>query len=74
MILPLDILARFVRQSVYNLSRRKRLDDSESNQTAYSLRKSRLTKLIDKHRYPSSNFDEFLSNIFFSTTLSDISF
>ena len=85
MVLPLHILSFFLRQSVHNLSRRKRLDDSQryvhralrvhprppspcsSSQTAYSLRKNRITRIIDKYQHPSDSLDDFFQSIFFSS-------
>jgi hypothetical protein len=40
-----------------------------SSQTAYSVRKNRITKIIDKyHNRTNDNLDEFFQNIFFSST------
>ncbi|CAF0840966.1 unnamed protein product [Rotaria sordida] len=73
MVLPRYILSFFLRQAVHNLSRRKRLEDSQSSQTAYSLRKTRITKIIEKYQNRTDNLDEFFQNIFFlSTTTTDI--
>ncbi|CAF1611172.1 unnamed protein product [Rotaria sp. Silwood1] len=69
MVLPLHILPLFLRQAVNNLSRRKRLEDSQNSQTAYSIRKKRITKIIDKYQNRTNhNLDEFFQNIFFSST------
>lgn len=82
MVIPLHLLPFFLRQAVHNLSRRKRLEDSQrfvtlpffsnfiflfSSQTAYSLRKTRLTKIIEKyHHRTNDHLDEFFRTIFFS--------
>ncbi|CAF4372099.1 unnamed protein product, partial [Rotaria sp. Silwood2] len=68
MVLPIHILSFFLRQSVHSLSRRKRLEDSQSSQTAYSLRKTRITKIIEKYQNRTDNLDEFFQNIFFLST------
>lgn len=69
MVIPLHLLTFFLRQAVHNLSRRKRLEDSQSSQTAYSVRKNRITKIIDKyHNRTNDHLDEFFQNIFFSST------
>jgi hypothetical protein len=39
-----------------------------SSQTAYSVRKTRITKIIDKYQNRTNNLDEFFQNIFFSST------
>ncbi|UJR09856.1 hypothetical protein I4U23_014078 [Adineta vaga] len=70
MVIPLDILPFFLRQAVHNLSRRKRLEDSQISQTAYSIRKNRLTKIIDKYQNRThQHLDDFFQNIFFSSSL-----
>lgn len=86
-ILPMDILTIFLRQAVQNLSRRKRLEDSQrfvclnvaekrlftlepfscSSQTAYSLRKTRISKIIEKYKNQTNQLDEFFEKIFFSS-------
>jgi hypothetical protein len=68
MVLPLNILSFYLRQAVHNLSRRKRLEDSQSTPTAYSIRKNRITKIIEKYRNRANNLDEFFQNIFFLST------
>ncbi|CAF4819412.1 unnamed protein product, partial [Rotaria sp. Silwood1] len=68
MVLPLHILSFFIRQAVHSLSRRKRLEDSQSSQTAYSLRKTRITKIIEKYQNRTDNLDEFFQKIFFLST------
>ncbi|CAF3249273.1 unnamed protein product [Rotaria sp. Silwood2] len=69
MVIPLHILSFFLRQAVNNLSRRKRLEDSQNSQTAYSIRKKLITKIIDKYQNrTNNNLDEFFQNIFFSST------
>ena len=84
MLLPLHILSFFLRQAVHSLNRRKRLEDSQrsvdgsflssrplllsSSQTAYSLRKSRISKIIAKYLHRSNHLDEFFQHIFFSSS------
>ncbi|CAF2041102.1 unnamed protein product [Rotaria magnacalcarata] len=68
MVVPLNILSFFLRQAVNTLSRRKRLEDSQSSQTAYSLRKTRITKIIEKYQNRTDNSEEFFQNIFFLST------
>jgi hypothetical protein len=69
MVIPLHMLPFFLRQAVQNLSRRKRLEDSQTSQTAYSVRKARITKIIDKYQNrTNNNLDEFFQNISFSST------
>ena len=68
MVIPLHILSFFLRQAVHNLSRRKRLEDSQSSQTAYSVRKTRITKIIEKYQHRTNNLDEFFQNMFFLPT------
>ncbi|CAF1180737.1 unnamed protein product, partial [Didymodactylos carnosus] len=65
MVIPLNLLEFFIRQSVLNLSKRKRLEDSESSQTAHSLRKNKITKIIQKYHTNHSDIDEFFRGIFF---------
>jgi len=67
MVVPSYVLSFFLRQSVHSLNRRKRLEDSQSSQTAYSLRKSRITKIIEKYQHRSHQLDEYFEQIFFST-------
>ncbi|CAF1075055.1 unnamed protein product [Adineta steineri] len=69
MVIPLHILPFFLRQAVHNLSRRKRLEDSQISQTAYSVRKNKITRIIDKYQNRiNNNLDEFFQNIFFSSS------
>ncbi|CAF3528801.1 unnamed protein product [Adineta steineri] len=68
MVIPLHILSFFLRQAVHNLCRRKRLEDSQSSQTAYSVRKTRITKIIEKYQNQTNNLDEFFQNLFFLST------
>ncbi|CAF0874456.1 unnamed protein product [Adineta ricciae] len=68
MVIPLHILPFFLRQAVHNLSRRKRLEDSQISQTAYSVRKNRITRIIDRYQNRTrQNLDDFFQNIFFSS-------
>ncbi|CAF0784608.1 unnamed protein product [Adineta ricciae] len=68
MVIPLHLLSFYLRQAVYNLSRRKRLEDSQSSQTTYLLRKTRISKIIEKYQHQINHLDEFFQNIFFLST------
>jgi len=39
-----------------------------STQTAYSIRKTRITKIVEKYQNRSNNLDEFFQNTFFLST------
>lgn len=44
-----------------------------STQTAYSLRKTRITKITEKYQNRANHLDELFQNIFFLSTNSTIS-
>jgi hypothetical protein len=50
------------------MTKKEFLDVFPSTPTAYSVRKTRIAKIIEKYQNPGNHLDEFFQNIFFLST------